>query len=470
MSQLHHPTNDAILRENQKPGTTDWLLTNIEPVSGTTLDELCQRRPAIEAFCSHLSLRAGDTLRIYVSANPPSSFTTEIFRMGYYGGDGGRRVLSLEPLPAETQPTPPDGPLHRIECRWNATFSLPIPSDWLSGVYLGKITAHTSGYETYFVFIVRDDRPVDFLFQVSDFTWQSYNRWPAWRSLYDLGDDKWHTEVGNEVGFDRPYSLYYNGLPSGFNPLTLGSGEFLLWEHPLCFWMEREGYDVSYISNLDTHHNTEGLKRAKGFLSVGHDEYWTRRMVDNVAAARDAGLHLAFLGGNSVSGCIYLAPASDGRPDRVFGRLAEREGESSRFDDEYELMGATSYGVGAADWICRTPEHWLFAGTGMKEGEGIPQLVGWEYHGPPLREDSSLVVVASGHVSVSGKPTEKTYAATLYEGKQGNIVFNAATCWWNMLLARPPGAVNPPRTDFSNEDARVQRITQNLLVRMLTTA
>jgi len=27
--------------------------------------------------------------------------------------------------------------------------------------------------------------------------------------------------------------------------LTNGSGEFLLWEHPLCFWLEREGYDVT---------------------------------------------------------------------------------------------------------------------------------------------------------------------------------------------------------------------------------
>jgi len=54
----------------------------------------------------------------------------------------------------------------------------------------------------------------------------------------------------------------------------------------------------------------------------------------------------------------------------------------------------------------------------------------------------------------------------IYTAAKDNFVFNAATCWWNMLLARPPGAVNPPRTDFSREDARVQRITRNLLNRM----
>jgi hypothetical protein len=467
MSQSLTPSHDAIVEENQKQGTTDWLLTNLEPTGGTSLDELCRRRPAIEAYASHTSLRAGQALRVYVSADPPSPFTAEVFRMGYYGGDGGRHVLSLGSLPGETQPTPEDGPRNRIECRWNETFSLPIPQDWLSGVYLGKLTAQTSGYQTYFIFIVRDDRPADFLFQCSDLTWQAYNRWPAWRSLYDFGENKWHTDVGNEISFDRPYSLYYNGLPSRFNPLTQGSGEFLLWEHPLCFWMEKEGYDVSYISNLDTHIDASGLRRAKGFLSIGHDEYWTRTMRDNVAAAREAGVHLAFLGGNSVSGRIYLKPASDGRPDRVFGRW--EQGPDCWFDDENELMGATSYGVGAADWTCQAPEHWLFEGTGMKQGDAIPQLVGWEYHGPPLRDDPSLVVVASGNVRVYDKPSEKTYAATLYEGANGSIVFNAATCWWNMLLARPPGAVNPPNTDFSREDSRVQRITQNLLHRMLAT-
>jgi hypothetical protein len=461
------PARDAVLRENEKPGTTDWLLTNVEPADGTGIDELCRRRPAIEAYCSHASVRAGETLRVFVSTDPPSPFTADLFRMGYYGGAGGRRVLSLGPRGGETQPTPSDGPRSVVECQWNESFTVPIPPDWLSGVYIGKLTAQRSGYEAYFVFIVRDDRPVDFLFQCSDLTWQAYNRWPAWRSLYDFRGEKWHTDVGNEVSFDRPYAPYYNGLPSGFNPLTNGSGEFLLWEHPLCFWLEQEGRDVSYISNLDTHRDAAGLRRARGFLSVGHDEYWTRALFDNVAAARDAGVHLAFLGGNSVSGQIYLKPAAAGPPDRVFGRWDQ--GPSSEFKDERELMGATSYGVGAADWICQAPEHWLFAGTGMRQGDGIPDLVGWEYHGPPLRDDPSLIVVASGTVRRYREPTEKTYAATIYEGTRGSLVFNAATCWWNMLLSRPPGAVNPPHADFSRADPRVQRITRNLLDRMRAT-
>ena len=33
-------------------------------------------------------------------------------------------------------------------------------------------------WQSYVVFIVRDDRPADILFQCSDNTWQAYNRWP----------------------------------------------------------------------------------------------------------------------------------------------------------------------------------------------------------------------------------------------------------------------------------------------------
>ena len=61
-------------------------------------------------------------------------------------------------------------------------------------------------------------------------------------------------------------------------PLSTGSGEFFLWEFPFVHWMEEQGYDVTYISNQDTHRDAAGLLRCRGFLSVGHDEYWTLEM------------------------------------------------------------------------------------------------------------------------------------------------------------------------------------------------
>ncbi len=449
--------DNPIVRENQRAGSTAWLLRGHDDIRPYT-ENGWRRVKAIEGYCSHASIRAGETLTVYVSTDPASEFQIDIYRLGYYRGKGGRLVLSRGPLPGKPQPTPADGPKALIECRWQPSLTLPIPRDWLSGVYLGKLTALDSNAQAYVVFIVRDDRQADLLFQCSDMTWQSYNRWPAWRSLYDFEKNRWHTSVGNEVGFDRPYAIYYNGLPADFVPLSNGSGEFLLWEFPLAYWLEREGYDVTYISNIDTHADGPGLLRGRGFLSVGHDEYWTRQMYDNVARARDAGVSLAFLSGNSVSGVVALKPSTDGRPNRVFGRV-------ERFRDENELMGAKSYGVGMADWVCAAPEHWVFAGTGMKKGDAIPNLVGWEYHGPPVGSHKGLVVVATS--PIRDRPNSRPHAATVYDGPKGNFVFNAGTCWWNMVLSTPPGFVNPPKRDFSREEPRVQQITRNLLNRMV---
>ncbi len=190
-------------------------------------------------------------------------------------------------------------------------------------------------------------------------------------------------------------------------------------------------------------------------------------MFDNVAQARDQGVSLAFLSGNAVDGEITIGPSTDGRPNRVFGRF-EGRADDDDMPDEQTLMGSTSYGVGLGDWIVQRPEHWLFEGTGMKTGDGVPGLVGWEYHGPPLRDDPSLVVVASSPVvGMQREKQEHDFAAVIYDGPKGNIVFNAGTCWWSMVLSTPPGFVNPPNKDFARADPRVQRITQNLLARII---
>jgi hypothetical protein len=100
-------------------------------------------------------------------------------------------MRTVGPLQGAAQPTPQDGPKHLIECKWAKGFSLEIPKDWTSGVYLGKLSTLKTQGECYVIFIVRDDRKADLMFQCSDLTWLSYNRWPNWRSLYDTETDPW---------------------------------------------------------------------------------------------------------------------------------------------------------------------------------------------------------------------------------------------------------------------------------------
>lgn len=464
--------SSVIIAENARPGTTDWILTKVKRHLDEPYKEGWHRRKEIEGYVSHTSIRAGETLKIFVSTDPVDQFSLEIYRMGYYGGKGGRLMKTISPHSGEiqamkTQPTPEPGQRGLMECNWTETIALKIPYDWVSGVYLGKLsTWRASESEAYIVFIVRDDRKADILFQCSDMTWLSYNRWPQWRSLYDSPTSQWAARAPDNynVSFDRPYGIFWNGLPASFEPLTNGSGEFLMTEFPLAFWLEKEGYDVTYISNVDTHADGPGLLRGKVWLSVGHDEYWTQEMFDNVTHARDAGVNLAFLSGNSVSGKVLLLPNThDGRPHRVMSLI-------DRSFDEPALMGSRSYGVGLGDWTCAAPDHWIFKDTGMKKGDAIPNLVGWEFHGPPLAEDvKELVVLAEGPVkNTSGKVSQRTYASTIYTAEKGNYVFNAATCWWNKVLSAPPAYINPPYYNFEEGDERVRQITKNLLNRMIS--
>ena len=464
---------DLIRAENSKPGTRAWMLSN------TKIDPATKYRcPSIEGYASQTSVRAGEEISLHVSCNPDSVFHIDIFRAGFYGGRGGRQVAALGPFQGRTQDDPPIGPRRLRECRWEACRTLTIPQDWVSGIYLCKLTAQQSGLQSYIPLIVKDDRRVDFLFQCSDTTWNAYNRWPSQFSLYDNEESGWYWGAGVDTSFDRPYGKYCQIFDA---PLTTGSGEWFCWEFPIAFWMESLGYDVSYCSNLDTHAAGSELMRAKAMLSVGHDEYYSLDMFNHLRAAIRGGLNVAFLSGNTCCGLLEMKPSSDGRPHRIITRV-DRYGPRDQIGDELfhsmktlprtapdesALIGARSTGpiVGGADWICQQPNHWLFQNSDMKKGEGIPGLVGWEWHGDPA-SIPGLEIVAQGQTgSTSGSGT---YTATVYPGPAGNLVFNASTCWWGDGLSEPPGYVRPSAHGASprGPDKRVQVITANVLRRL----
>jgi hypothetical protein len=103
----------------------------------------------------------------------------------------------------------------------------------------------------------------------------------------------------------------------------------------------------------------------------------------------------------------------------------------------------------------------------MRRGEGIPGLVGWEFHGDPA-PIPGLAVVASGPTQdAPGKPNGGTFTATIHAGERGNVIFNASTCWWGDSLSEPPGYIRPSvYTTPRGPDARAQRITANILEAM----
>jgi len=460
--------------ENGLEGSKDWQLTRVR-VDG---DEF--RSPWIEGYCSRQSVKAGETIDVCVSTSPARAFKFELLRMGYYGGRGARLVKSIDRVEGKTQAVPKPGDKNIHECNWEPSLSLTISKDWLSGVYLGRLTTIPEGNEAYWqsyvIFIVTDDRPADILFQCSDNTWQAYNTWPSNFSIYT--HPKGNQGPWADVSFDRPYGREAQFTSVVNDPLSVGSGQFLSLEFPLAYWLEQHGYDVAYCSNSDMLTPDRGLK-CKAFISVGHDEYWDLQQFKSVQSMRDAGVNLLFLSGNSVCWVTPFRDSTRGIANRIIFRGGPYGGETKdaedrnrdhgpfpyRGPDEGFLMGARNVEPvnGGGDWVVTKADHWIFEGTGMKNGEAVPGLIGWEYHGNPAAIPG-LEIVAGG-TAWQGGVNAQQWTATLYPGPKQNFVFNASTIFWSQALSHPPGHTLP-WSHWSRPhgpDERVQRITDNLL-------
>jgi hypothetical protein len=263
---------NPVVAENQRPGVGPEAWDLPQPSV-----------PAIEGFTTDISYQRGETVSFKIKTEV-RSYRIDVYRVGYYGGKGARQVASLSP-PAPPAPQPACTTLP-VDCSaWSVSATWPIPADAVSGIYLAKLvrTDGLPGGAGHIVFVVRDDRrPSAVLMQTSDTTWQAYNSWGGPRSsLYD---------GGVRVSYDRPLiSRQFEPTNSLFGP-----------EISMVRFLERNGFDVSYTSGVDTARRGGELLKHKVFLSVGHDEYWSGEQRASVEAARGAGVHLAFFSGNEV--------------------------------------------------------------------------------------------------------------------------------------------------------------------------
>ncbi|NUT49823.1 MAG: DUF4082 domain-containing protein [Saccharothrix sp.] len=274
------PVVNAIVCENSKAGTArgTWDVSG----SGSS---------SIQGFATEISANVGETVRFKVKT-PAKSYRLDIYRLGYYGGNGARKITTVSPSAALPQNQPAcnadDATTGLVDCsNWAESASWTVPADSVSGYYLAKLvrTDGTSG-SSHIAFVVRDDASTSKLFmQASDSTWQAYNEYGG-NSLY----------VGQPAG--RAYKVSYN------RPFTTRGDNPEDWlfnaEYPMVRFLERNGYDVSYTTDTDTARRGQLIKNHKAFLSVGHDEYWSAEQRANVEAARDAGVNLAFFSGNEL--------------------------------------------------------------------------------------------------------------------------------------------------------------------------
>ena len=95
-------------------------------------------------------------------------------------------------------------------------------------------------------FIVRDDEnPSDITFQTSDTTWQAYNPWGGY-NLYGSIDGGLSDSRASAVSYNRPIITRGGGFAAGPQDFIFGV------EYPAIRWLEQNGYNVNYISGVDT--------------------------------------------------------------------------------------------------------------------------------------------------------------------------------------------------------------------------
>jgi hypothetical protein len=334
---------------------------------------------------------------------------------------------------------------------------------------------------------VRDDsRVAALLYQQPVTTYQAYNDYPydntTGKSLYSFNSYGATTISGGKnavkVSFDRPYLSDGSGIAWGQS--------FLSWEYAFVRWMEKSGYDVTYATDVDTHTNGSVLLNYRGILSGGHDEYWSKPMYDAFVAARDAGVNLAFLGANAIYWQVRLEPSSSGVPNRVL--VCYRNANLDPITDptlktvnwrdpqlnrpEQTLAGVqftnqtawSSQTNGYYPYVVTNSGNWVYAGTGFKDGDSVPHLVGYEadrlfsQYPSPNAVNGTYTSLSNSPFNAAGGTDNSN--ASVYQAPSGAWVFATGTFGWSWALDNYNGN--------NIVDPRMQQTTANVLNAFLT--
>ncbi|MCU1311855.1 MAG: hypothetical protein JWO20_2980 [Candidatus Angelobacter sp.] len=459
--------SNVIQAENAKPGTREWQLNNLA------------FQGEIEGYASATSVNRGGQISFYLNT-AALSYTVEVFRLGWYGGLGGRRMTqAVQRNGVQQVIPPPDGATGLIECNWTDPYVLNIPAtandptDWASGVYLVKLTASGSNKQRYIVFVVRDDASQsDYFFQAAVNTYQAYNNWGG-KSLYDFNSIG---GAAQKVSFNRPYT-------GGFG--EDGAGDFVQgWEYNMVRFLEKEGFDVSYTTDVDVHSAPSLLLNHHAHLVVGHNEYWSDEMRKGLQSARDHGLGIGIFGGDTMFWQIRYEPSSTNQLGRTIVAYKDAALISDPYaldtDDSNDHLITTHWrdapvnmpedaliGVGFiaelidSDIVISNPAHWVFDTTNLSAGDHLPGLLGYEVDGSLGHAPAGTTVLAHSPFDSGGQSGFSDM--TVYTAPAGNIVFAAGSIQWSWGL----DDFNVPDVHPLRVLPAAQQITRNVLARLI---
>ncbi len=285
---------NPIVCENQQPGT-----------SQSTWD-VSSYSTAIEGFADPFSVNVGGSIDFKIKTSA-TLYAIDIYRMGYYGGDGARKITSLAPnlLVSQNQPACSTNTVTGlVDCgNWSVSATWNVPSTAVSGVYFARIyrTDGTTGANQ-IPFVVTDNSSHSgILFMTSDETWQAYNDWGGY-SFYsgNATGSPWCCSAlnpgrGVQLSYNRPFATRYDSISPN------GQDFFFYAEFPMIQFLEKNGYDISYVSQIDVAQPGAAsmIEQHKVLMNTGHSEYWDAGDMSSLTAARNAGANLALFTGNT---------------------------------------------------------------------------------------------------------------------------------------------------------------------------
>ncbi|MEU7861916.1 DUF4082 domain-containing protein [Nonomuraea sp. NPDC049141] len=471
------PPTSVICIENSLPGNppSQWDV----PAQG-----------GIPGYPTQISVNKGQTIQFKVNTSA-QDYRIEIFRLGYYGGMGARLIATINPSAALPQAQPAclnDATTGLIDCgNWALSASWAVPDTVVSGVYVANLIREDGmAGKSQMMFVVRDDtRDSEILLQTSDATWQAYNSYGG-NSLY------------SGMPANRAFKVSYN------RPFVSRS-RFFNDEYPMVRWIEANGYDVSYTSNVDTASRAAELLDHDIFVSSGHDEYWSNEMRDNIESARNGSVNLIFFAGNevfwktrwesSIDGqgtpfrtlvCYketlanakidpspqwtgtwrdprFSPPSDGGRPEnaltgtlfRINGRVSDAITVPAEFSD-MRLWRNTSIASLQPGQTATFPTGTLGYEWDESPDNGVAQPGLVKYSRTTLTNSSKFLLDFG---STYGAGTA-THSLSLYRNSSGALVFGAGTVQWAWGLDAVHDNPGTPT------DIRMQQATVNLLADM----
>jgi PKD repeat protein len=284
------PNPIPVVNENNclGEGTSDWLFQNYDE--------------GIAGYATQTSFNVGQSVPLKIARDTTTPGGTkvniEVFRMGYYGGEGGRPVYSAANVSVGNnfKCNPPDAQTGKLSCsNWSVTHTIPAQSVATTGVYVAKLTTTGSNpIDNQIVFVMRDDNATvksQVLYVLPTADYEAYNTWGGKSLYYDrLGGPETvsGTPRAVKVSFDRPLFESNTDRNRLFGP-----------DLEMLYWLEKEGYDVSYTDDVSVHQNGAQLRQHEVVVIPGHSEYWSGEEFHAFEAARDAGTSIASFSANS---------------------------------------------------------------------------------------------------------------------------------------------------------------------------